>query len=328
MLLSEESIQKIINDQIQKIIPVLQREITNEILKLIVVQEDICPSKQTILEKSSESEELMVEDSPTPPKKEKSKNERKKELLSMTVVELRKLSWKIGGIKGNLRKTDLVDAILKREIEESKKEEPPKEEKKTKKEEPPKKEEKKTKEKKFIVIENEYGILVDKDTGKYIIDKDTNSVFGIFSGKDKYTSLSKKDITLLEKQKIPLYHLKLNISPLSSEDIKNKLFPPSEESSSEESSSSESESSESESSEEEKDISSEESDSDDDGEESETNKKEGDEIKTIEDIFKESFGGVKSTISTKPPPKPVPNPSKTNPPKKLKKKGDISSDSD
>lgn len=298
MLLSEESIQKIVNDQIQKIIPILQREITNEILKLIVVQEDICPKKEDILEKSSESE-LLVEESPTLPKKEKSRSERKKELLLMKVVDLKKIASNLGDIKGNLKKNDLVDAILKKEISQTKKDAPPKEiiPPKSKKEIPPKK---KKEEKKFIVVENEFGILVDKDTGKYIIDKDTNSVFGIFSGKDKYTSLSKKEISLLEKQKIPLYHIKLNIKPLTSEEIKNKLFPE-------------------ESSEEEKDTSLSESDSSDDGEESETNKKEGDEIKTIEDVFKESFGKVN-------PPKPTPK--TTNPPKKLKKKGEVDSDSD
>lgn len=329
--LSEESIKNIIHSEIQKIIPILEQNITNELLKLIVVQEDICPKKEI----AKSSEESSSEESP-PKKEEPLPKYTKKELEGKIIVELKSIASKLNISLGkNTKKADIIKLILE----------------KIPKEKAP------TKEKEFIVIKNTHGIYVDKDTGRYIIDKDTNSIVGIFKGKDNYGPLLKKDLDLLSKQGFPLYHIKINKKkPLTTKEIKILLEKESsseqllEEESSSESSSEESsveeekkilkevESSSEESSSEEVSEKSSSDDESDDGSEEETQRKKESELKTIEEIFKESFGSkisedtvpkkVQNIIPPKeePPPSkkitvvPPPQPTKKPPTKKLVKK--------
>lgn len=175
------------------------------------------PSPTTLL---SPEEEFLIEE----------KTSRREELDAMKIMDLRRIAKekKLTLLKTN-KKAEIIDMILKSEEESIEEDKPSIEETKSYPPPEPKKKTKKTAPKKYELIKNDdLNVWVDKETGKYVFDEKTESVFGkLNEDEDETIPLEPKDIKFLEKNKIPLYHQRKlgrrQDKPLTSEEIDKLL---------------------------------------------------------------------------------------------------------
>jgi len=263
--ISEDIVKQIIRKNIERVLPSLYDAIAKDVMELYSVQ----PLSQDMDLIEEESSEFIQE----VPQTEEQK------LLELSDKDLRVEAKKFGiNIRGKIndkRKNEIVKDII---IARSKKVEPKKVEKKEPKKKvvekaEPKKVEKKEPKKKvepkeFTVVHNdEFGIFVDKETGKFIIDKDSESILGTVNEDGGYESLTKGEIKDLKSKSIKIYYIDVlkRDNPLSSDEI-DKIINKEEEV-----------------------LEEEEDDGNDDEDPTPSGEKEKDIVDTIEDAFKKAF---------------------------------------
>ena len=245
--ISEDIVKQIIRKNIERVLPSLYDAIAKDVMELYSVQ----PLSQDMDLIEEESSEFIQE----VPQTEEQK------LLELSDKDLRVEAKKFGiNIRGKIndkRKNEIVKDII---IARSKKVEPKKVEKKEPK--------KKVEPKEFTVVHNdEFGIFVDKETGKFIIDKDSESILGTVNEDGGYESLTKGEIKDLKSKSIKIYYIDVlkRDNPLSSDEI-DKIINKEEEV-----------------------LEEEEDDGNDDEDPTPSGEKEKDIVDTIEDAFKKAF---------------------------------------